>query len=220
MRGIIQVAGIRNLDEARKLLDAGVDWIGFPFYLPVHSEDLSLEDAAQIVLSTDASRCVLITYLDVAGEISKLLSILGIKKVQLHGSIETAEVAVLKRSNPDLLIVKSLIVRRDNLDELRKTVEQFLPHVDAFITDTYDPVSGACGATGKTHDWNVSRTLIEISSRPVILAGGLTPDNIAEAIRVVRPAGVDVHTGVEDARGWKDPKKVLAFVKAARDAGL
>ncbi len=122
--------------------------------------------------------------------------------------------------HPGLFIIKSLIVGRRSEDELTDSAEKFSPFVDAFITDTYDPVSGACGATGKTHDWIVSRRLVEVSSRPVILAGGLSPENVAEAIRVVHPAGVDVHTGLEDALGKKDPQKVSAFVTAARTAGL
>jgi phosphoribosylanthranilate isomerase len=220
MRSIIQVAGVCNLEEARMLLNAGVDWLGFPFHLPVHSEDLSIAEAAQIVRSVDATRCVLITYLKFATEISTALSTLSVNKVQLHGSITISEVAMLKQMHPGLFIIKSLIVGRRSEDELTDSAEKFSPFVDAFITDTYDPVSGACGATGKTHDWNVSRRLVEVSSRPVILAGGLSPENVAEAIRVVHPAGVDVHTGLEDALGKKDPQKVSAFVTAARTAGL
>jgi len=90
--------------------------------------------------------------------------------------------------------------------------------VDAFITDTYDPATGACGATGRTHDWSVSRKLVELSSRPVLLAGGLTPDNIRQAIGQVRPAGVDAHTGVEGPDGRKDPALVRRFVAEARAA--
>ena len=91
-------------------------------------------------------------------------------------------------------------------------------YVDAFITDTFDPVTGASGATGKTHDWEISRRIVEHSRHPVILAGGLTPENVGDAIRLVRPAGVDVHTGVEDDQGRKDRRRVEAFVTRARDA--
>ena len=88
--------------------------------------------------------------------------------------------------------------------------------MDGFITDTYAPETGASGATGRTHDWAVSRRLVQLSPKPVILAGGLTPANVRQAIATVGPAGVDVHTGVEDASGRKDRGKVLAFVAAAR----
>ncbi|MBP2681380.1 MAG: phosphoribosylanthranilate isomerase, partial [Candidatus Krumholzibacteriota bacterium] len=97
-------------------------------------------------------------------------------------------------------------------------VDRFAPFVDAFLTDTFDESTGRWGATGKTHDWSVSRRLVERSSRPVILAGGLTPQNVARAIREVRPAGVDAHTGVEDSRGRKDRSLVERFVAEARRA--
>jgi phosphoribosylanthranilate isomerase len=95
-------------------------------------------------------------------------------------------------------------------------VRELAELVDAFITDTFDPATGASGATGKTHDWQISRRLVEISPQPVILAGGLTPDNVREAILAVQPAGVDCHTGVEDASGRKDADKVRRFVAEAR----
>jgi len=76
--------------------------------------------------------------------------------------------------------------------------------VDALILDTYDPMTGRHGATGQTHDWSISRQIVAQIRTPVILAGGLTPDNVAEAIRTVRPWAVDVHTGVEDADGTRN----------------
>ncbi len=76
-------------------------------------------------------------------------------------------------------------------------------HVDAIILDTYDPETGRGGATGKTHDWDLSRAIVEAVAAPVILAGGLTPANVAEAVRRVRPWGVDVHTGVEEPDGTR-----------------
>src|SRR4030095_10716833 len=90
-------------------------------------------------------------------------------------------------------------------------VRDLSPFVDAFITDTFDPKTGASGATGKTHDWRVSRRLVELADRPIILAGGLTPDNVKRAILEVRPAGVDSHTGVEDSTSRKSREKVKKF---------
>jgi phosphoribosylanthranilate isomerase len=85
--------------------------------------------------------------------------------------------------------------------------------VDLFLTDTYDFSTGATGATGKLHDWNISKKIVEIAPRPVILAGGLTPDNVRLGIDFVRPHGVDAHTGVEDDSGKKDPVLVTRFVE-------
>ena len=97
-------------------------------------------------------------------------------------------------------------------------VQETAPYVAAYITDTFNPATGREGATGLTHDWSISRRLVELSPRPVILAGGLTPENVTDAIRAVRPAGADTHTGVEGPDGRKSAAKVRAFVEAARRA--
>jgi phosphoribosylanthranilate isomerase len=210
---------MRSLEEARMLLEAGVDWLGFPLRLDIHSEDLSAEEVSGIIASLGmGDRAVLITYLVKATEIAGLAAMLGCRRVQLHGGITAGEVRLLKNSDSGLFLIKSLVVRPGNIDELAGIAGDFGPLVDAFITDTWDPKTGASGATGKTHDWDASRRIVESAARPVILAGGLTPDNGGRAIVQVRPGGVDAHTGVEGADGMKDPIRVRAFVEEARRA--
>jgi phosphoribosylanthranilate isomerase len=219
VKGLVQIAGIRNLKEARMLLEAGVDWLGFPLCLDFHPEDLPAEEISGIIASLGiGDRAVLITYLADAPVIANLAAILGCRRVQLHGDITAGEVRRLKNSDPGLFLVKSLVMRPGNLDELAGIARDFGPLVDAFITDTWDAQTGASGATGKTHDWDASRRLVESTVKPLILAGGLTPDNVGRAILQVRPAGVDAHTGVEGADGMKDPDLVGAFVEEARRA--
>ncbi len=216
---IIQIAGILDEAEARMLVESGVRRLGFPIGLDVHREDLPEEEAAAVIQALGLGpRAWLITYLDDPQSIATLCESLGCAGVQLHGLISEGRVAELGALRPGLRLIKSLIVRDGNLAELEARVAAFAPHVDGFITDTFDPVSGASGATGKTHDWEVSRRLVELSPRPVILAGGLTPENVARAIRSVRPAGVDAHTGVEGRDGRKDPDRVRAFVARAGEA--
>jgi len=82
--------------------------------------------------------------------------------------------------------------------------------------DTYDAATGRHGATGKTHDWSVSRRLVELSPKPVVLAGGLNPGNVRAAIAAVQPAGVDVHTGIERPDGRKRRDLTEHFVAEAR----
>lgn len=208
------------------LTAAGVDWLGFPLRLAVHAPDLSEDDAAAIVRTLRPPHAaVLITYLDRAAEVVELCRRLGVRRVQLHGPVPVAELAAIKARDPGLLVIKSLVVRAASpadappaLMALERELRAASPHVDAFITDTYDPATGASGATGKTHDWEVSRRLVALSPRPVLLAGGLVPGNVARAIHAVRPAGVDAHTGVEGPDGRKDPARVRAFVIAARAA--
>jgi len=219
MRNLIQIAGVRNADEAKMLLDCGADFIGFPLRLAYHQPDLPEKQVAEIIAQLScSSKSVLITYLDDAKTIADLCHLLKMPNVQLHGAIDPSEVQNLCNLAPNLFIVKSLIIRSGNFDELRQTVDRFERLADAFITDTYDPATGATGATGKTHDWEISRRLVEYSPKPVFLAGGLNPLNVQEAILTVRPAGVDAHTGLENSRGDKDPHLVLRFIMAARQA--
>jgi phosphoribosylanthranilate isomerase len=217
--GLIQVAGIHDADEARQVIDCGVRWLGFPLRLPVHAEDLSEAQAAGIIAALpDDVHAVLITYLDRADEILAFCRQLSVAVVQLHGEIPLSELERLRRAAPELAIIRSLVVGLHQAAELEARVHAQAGLVDAFITDTYDPATGASGATGRTHDWAVSRRLVECSPRPVILAGGLTAQNVAAAIRAVQPAGVDVHTGVEDAAGRKCARKLEQFVAEARRA--
>ncbi len=216
---VIQIAGIHDREEAELICASGIDMYAFPLRLPVHSEDLTDSAAGEIISSIPSPPYpVLITYLEEAKEISRLADCLDTPIVQLHGSITPEQLKYLKEYAPDSCIIKSLVTGKYTESELLKTIDELSPLVDAFITDTWDPETGADGATGKTHDWSISLSLRRHSDRPVILAGGLTPDNVGEAIETVKPAGVDVHTGVEDTAGRKDPGKLERFVYEARTA--
>ncbi|MBU1002141.1 MAG: phosphoribosylanthranilate isomerase [Proteobacteria bacterium] len=216
----IQIAGVLDREEALLLARLGVDSIGLPLRLAVHPEDISEAEAASIVHTLPGGvRAVLITYLTAPDEISALCDTLGVTCVQLHADMTAATLATLKATRPELYVIKSLIVPpAPDAKAMRRMEQRVLAlagHCDAFLTDTFDPSTGATGATGKVHDWAVSRRLAELSPLPLILAGGLNPDNVRQAILAVRPAGVDAHTGVESRDGRKDPVLVAAFVEQA-----
>ncbi|HEX5034620.1 MAG TPA: phosphoribosylanthranilate isomerase [bacterium] len=217
MSGFIQIAGIRSREEAEMLVEAGADALGFPFRLDHHAEDLPESEARRIIAGLpEKVRPVLITYLARAEEILDLSRYLGVRGVQLHGEIILEEAKKLKSRVPNLWLIKSLVVRGGNEEHLSEELMNWAVLADAFLTDTYDPESGASGATGMIHDWGVSRRLAEQSPKPLLLAGGLNPGNVATAIAQVRPWGVDVHTGVEDRQGWKDRRLVENFIAEAR----
>ncbi len=201
------------------LLDAGVDWLGFPLEPEFHREDIPAQQVSTVISSLGiGDRAVLITYLRDAEEIAGLADTIGSRRIQLHGDITAGEARRLKKTNSGLFLIRALVMQPGNLDELLSMAREFGPHIDAFITDTWDPQTGARGATGKTHDWETSRKIVESAAKPVILAGGLTSENVGRAILQVRPAGVDAHTGVEAADGTKDAALVRAFVRDARRA--
>lgn len=200
------------------LVECGVDFLGFPLRINVHDEDISEEGAGKIIRSLLPPHFgVLITYLSTARDITSLCETLGASIVQLHGQVAPAELVRIREARPLLRVIKSIVIR-EGAELPTGVIDMMGDFVDAFILDTFDPATGASGATGKTHDWQLSRRIVEYSPHPVILAGGLTPENVGTAIRQVRPAGVDVHTGVENADGRKDRGRVQAFVARAREA--
>ncbi|KOU63957.1 N-(5'-phosphoribosyl)anthranilate isomerase [Streptomyces sp. MMG1533] len=216
---LVQVAGIIDAAEADMVIAEGADWIGFALRLPSGKDDIAEQDAAVIIKGLDAPHAgVLISYLTDAEEVSEFCHELGVVAVQLHGDVATEELRRLKEIRPELFVLKSLVVKEDNADELLKLVDETHPYVDMYITDTFDPKTGAKGATGLTHDWSVSAELVRRSPKPLMMAGGLNPENVGDAIRTVRPAAVDAHTGLEGPDGRKDRAKVAKFVTEARRA--
>ncbi len=217
---IIQVAGAHDGDEAALICRAGANMIGFPQRLDFHRPDCSESAVAEIVSGLPAQVVpVVICYCSTARETDELMRITNTNAVQLHGDIALDEIARLRELRPDAYLIKSLVIGMHRSDaELEQMISAAGDYVDCFITDTFDPATGASGATGKTHDWSISASLVGHSPRPVILAGGLNADNVAQAIRAVRPAGVDVHTGVEGADGRKDPEMLRRFVENAVEA--
>lgn len=216
----IQAAGVRHAAEAAMLARAGFTHLGFPLRLPVHAPDLGEAEAREVIAGlAPGVGAVLITYLADPGEILEFCDFLGVGWVQLHGDLEPGAAAALRAARPGLGLIKSLVVGRGRDAGLLSLARAFAPHVDAFITDSFDPASGACGATGRVHDWAVSRMLAERAGRPLVLAGGLNPDNLAAAVAAVRPAGpagVDAHTGLEAPDGSKDPDLCRRFAALAR----
>ncbi|MBX2975277.1 MAG: hypothetical protein KF721_04020 [Ignavibacteriaceae bacterium] len=111
----IQVAGVIDLEEAKMLMDLGVEYLGFPLRLPVNKEDLSEEEAIQVIKHIKPPhKAVLITYLDKADEIIEFCNKLNVNHVQLHGAIEVDQLILLKQKRTDLIIIKSLVVRNNN----------------------------------------------------------------------------------------------------------
>lgn len=220
MYGLIQVAGVIDQSEADLIIEEGADWLGFALRLPAKNEDLSEAEAAAIVKAIQpGTKGVIITYLTDADDIAGFCADMGVGAIQLHGDVAPAELRRLRSLAPDLYVLKSLVVKPDNMEELREVVATSADWVDMFITDSFDPATGAKGATGLTHDWSVSAELARISPKPLMLAGGLTPENVAAAIEAVCPAAVDAHTGLEDpATRRKDRRKVRTFVREARAA--
>lgn len=138
--------------------------------------------------------------------------------VQLHGDEPPEFVAAVREARPELAIIRAWRVGTDGLSPLASHLEECERRgarpdavlVDAHVVDSY-------GGTGKTAPWELLRNY-DATWPPLILAGGLVPQNVAEAIRIVRPFGVDTASGIESSPGVKDTERAAAFVAAARSA--
>lgn len=215
LKRIVQVAGITDEETARMLIECGVIYFGFPLRVPEHSLSIPEEKAREIIATLPGYAVpVVITYIDNAEETAEFCDYLGVKGVQVHGDMPAGEFQLLWEMRPDLLITKSLVIGRTDFDRTLEEMRIYSKWADLFITDTYDPSTGRCGATGIAHDWELSKKIVELSPRPVILAGGLNPSNVRAAINEVGAAGVDAHTGL-DRNGRKDPDLVRAFISEA-----
>lgn len=214
----MQIAGVVDAEDAAVVVGCGVDFLGFPLGLEVERGDCAEDEAARIIGRLPPSvEPVLITYLVEPEAIAALARRIGAAWVQLHGSISADAAARLHALAPELRLVRSLIVRGEG-PELEAEIDAFAPSVAAYLTDSYDPATGARGATGRTHDWAVSRRLAAYAPHPLVLAGGLTAENVREAIAAVAPAAVDAHTGVEGPDGRKCRQRLERFVAGARSA--
>jgi phosphoribosylanthranilate isomerase len=202
----IKICGITNQDDAAVAVDAGADALGFVFHRksPRYVEP-------QVVKSIVASLppFILPVGVFVNEELKVVRDIMdscGLALAQLHGNESAGYCETLGRP-----VIKAIGLKdRASLLALaeykgRAQVRGFL--LDAFAPDTY-------GGTGRATDWTIAAELAK--SLTVILAGGLTPDNVASAVAAVKPYAVDVSSGVEAAPGRKDPEKIRAFVRAAK----
>ena len=137
-----------------------------------------------------------------------------ITTIQLHSEIAPSSVEGLRGRIPHLKIFKSVSVISADSVVYPEAFEQL---VDGFVLDSVNVATDQVGGTGKTHDWSVSREIVmRYPDIPIILAGGLNSENVRSAIERVRPFGVDVNSGTKAADGFKDPRKMEAFIVQAK----
>jgi len=207
----IKICGITNLDDARAAIEAGADLLGFNFYAK-SPRYIVPEKAGEIAaeIRSDGSGPLLVGVFvnSPLAEVRSILEIAQLDLAQLHGDEPVSVVEQLHGRG-----FKAL--RPTSAEEAQIDAEWYAPYgpnapvllVDAYRKDQY-------GGTGHTADWSIATKLAQ--QYPILLAGGLTPDNVAEAIRQVRPWGVDVASGVEVSPGKKDIEKMKMFVAQAR----
>jgi phosphoribosylanthranilate isomerase len=219
---IVQLYTMQSVEEALACADAGADHLGLT---PIEGlpGEISFETMRTIVEAVGGrARCVALTVQTDPDAIVAMVE--AIRPAILHlcplaGTSSPEAVAELRTRLPDLPIMQAISVTGP---ESIAEAGAYARVVDFLLLDTQAPDIPGIGASGMTHDWSVSRAIVEAVGVPVILAGGLSPENVAEAIRAVRPWGVDslTHTNRPLPGGGfrKDLDRVRAFASAARSA--
>jgi phosphoribosylanthranilate isomerase len=199
----IKICGIKTVDDALAAMDAGADLIGFNFYpkSPRYIDVGMCRNIMSVMRQVGRVTCVGVFVKASVAEVHAVMDTCGLNLAQLHGD-ETVEFM-------NTLEEKSFKAFRGIPDDVNGFVRDDAP---AFLLDA--SVKGLYGGSGVTADWDGAAELAK--KYPLLLAGGLTPENVAEAVRRVKPWGVDVASGVESAPGKKDAAKMVEFVKAVR----
>ncbi|MCK4475353.1 MAG: phosphoribosylanthranilate isomerase [Methanophagales archaeon] len=221
----VKICGNTNVEDAIMAAEAGADAIGV-INVANTRRYIDLEDAKRIfeALPIFISKVVVITLdnmpIEFVRDKIKLIEETGADCIQLHGEEPVELVADLRESmsmESRIRMIKKIGVGGDKKECLENALA-YENVVDAILLDTEAKAGGTgeIGGTGKEHDWNISKEIVEHVKKPVILAGGLNPENVAKAIELVNPYAVDVSSGVESEVRKKDAMKVKKFIEVAR----
>ena len=219
MRSVrVKICGITNIDDAQAAISAGADMLGFNFYRPSprYIEPQAATEIIKAIRSNaggrDRSASMVGVFVDESIEnVSRIADEIGLDGIQLHGE-ETAEYCQrLKELCPQKFLIKAVTAKAN------AGVESAGYPVDAIMFDAFD--EKLRGGTGRVADWSIAREVARTVPR-LFLAGGLSPENVADAIAAVGPYGVDVCSAVEAAPGRKSAPRMRQFVDAARSSKL
>jgi phosphoribosylanthranilate isomerase len=215
---LVQIFEVQTPEEAAALVRLGVDHIGVLVGDGAFPRELSVASTKAIFAVVPAGRKrVALSLSPNLEEVARVIEETRPDIVQVQAEIDNFSVEMtraLKTGFPAVSIMRAIPV----IDETSiETAASYLDVADFLLLDSYDPGTRQFGALGRIHDWNLSRRIVDEVGIPVILAGGLGPENVAAAISAVRPAGVDSKTRTDRLdRSGKDLAKVHAFVAAAK----
>ena len=214
---MVKICCISSIDEAETAIEAGADAIGLVSAMPSGPGIISDDTIASIMTQVEERVVtVLLTSRSTANAIEAQLKRVRPDILQIVDSIATGELGMVRTRHSGMIVMPVVHVR--GAQSLSHAV-RLAPSADALLLDSGNlsaPVK-ELGGTGRTHDWQVSRAICAAVSVPVFLAGGLRPDNVADAICTVRPSGVDVCSGVR-RHGRLDRVLLATFIAAARQS--
>ncbi|MDH4585360.1 phosphoribosylanthranilate isomerase [Pseudomonas sp. BN415] len=199
----IKICGITRIEDALAAVAAGADAIGFVFYAK-SPRAVTPAQARAIVAALPPFVTTVGLFVDMPrAELTQVLAEVPLDLLQFHGDESPEACAGYGRP-----YIKALRVKPG--DDIAAAISSY-PEASGILLDTF--VQGTPGGTGEAFDWGL---VPQIAAKPLILAGGLTPENVGEAVRQVRPYAVDVSGGVEACKGIKDAAKIQAFIQQAR----
>lgn len=202
----VKICGITNLDDALAAVGSGADALGFNFY---EKSQRYIDPALAATITTHVPEEIATVGVFVNSDVEELAAVVrqtSIDFVQLHGDESPAYVDAVRAASA-VRIIKALRVLTESEFALALDYD-----VDGFLLDSYSP---SFGGSGEIFDWDLAIRFKSIVPQ-FFLAGGLTPENVGNAIRQVRPYGVDVASGVESSKGRKNHAKMAAFIENAK----
>ena len=212
---IVKICANKSVEDAKMCLDAKADIIGILVGQEHTSNDFVNKETAKEIVKYIDKKCkvVLVTHLTNANEIIKLAQFIECDMIQLHSNIKENQIEKIVSILPNIKLMR--LIHISNTGEIYTNYNE-IKYADYYILDSFNKSTNQVGGTGLIHDWNISHNIIKQLNKPTFLAGGLTPDNVQDAINTVDPYGVDVNSGCKNELGMKDRDKVIAFVKNAK----
>jgi len=211
----VKICGFTNTADLKVACKLGVDMVGTIVEIPKSPRRVTIDQAKQILAAASKGvDKVAVAMPKNVGEVERIARELKPDYLQFHFTFPADELLELKkRLGIKLISVIAISPKVEGHQEMISRAMEATRVADFLMFDTKGP-SG--GGTGLTHDWNLSRRIRDVVNKPMFLAGGLNPSNVKEAIRLVRPYGVDVSTGVESSSGKKDARLMREFIVAAK----
>ena len=214
----VKICGIKSDRDLNMAINAGADAVGFITEVPVDTpRKLSISEASRLISKVPVFiTSVLVIMPETAEQAINMIKTAKPSAVQVHNDMALPELKQIKETGVKL--IKTIAVSQDSEAEaLIKKIRELSGIAEAVLLDT--AVDGKTGGTGAQHNWEISSEVVLHAGMPVILAGGLNPENVIAAVRTVRPYAVDTASGVE-TDGKKDEKKVTAFINNSRIHGI
>lgn len=215
----IKICCIQGRDEAAAAIAAGADALGLVGAMPSGPGVISEDTAADVSLHAPPPVATFfLTSSEDPEEIAEQAQKVRPTTLQIVNHVDPSVYEALDGYLPKGSVKRVQVIHVED-DGATRLIGDYAKHVDAFLLDSGKPKAATpeLGGTGRVHDWEISAAFVALSPKPVFLAGGLRPDNVAEAIKKVRPFGVDVCSGVRSG-GNLDVQKLVGFISAARAA--